>query len=155
MKLMQTVIRCSAVSILAFFLLAGPLSAAKDDIPKPKEYGVYIMAAKTLVRLTPNIVFDQNSLLYIESNNPAHFPLNDVKYFIVYGKQNMQVLTVNNLLFVNQSPLGKARFMFGREVDVEVKKRSENLYSVRPKGLFGRGYYAIWIEDSAWDFIVE
>jgi len=29
------------------------------------------------------------------------------------------------------------------------------LYTIRPKGLFGRGYYALWISDSAWDFIVE
>ncbi len=155
MKLMQALTRCSAVSVLALVFLAGPLSAARDEITKPSEYGVYVKTAKKLVRIIPNIVFDQDSLLYLESNNPAHFPLNDIRYFVVYGKFNVQVLTVNNLLFVNQSPLGKVRFMFGKEVGVEVKKRGENLYSIRPKGLFGRGYYAIWIEDSAWDFIVE
>jgi hypothetical protein len=152
---MQTLARCSTVAALALLFLAGPLPAAKDDIAKPTEYGVYVKTAKKLVRIIPNIVFDQDSLLYIESNNPAHFPLNDIRYFIVYGKFNTQVMTVNNLLFVGQSPLGKIRFMFGKEVDVEVRKRGDNLYSVRPKGLFGRGYYAIWIEDSAWDFIVE
>ena len=155
MKVMQALVRCSAVSVLALLFLVGPLLAAKDDVQKPKEFGVYVKTSKKLVRITPSIVFDQDSLLYMESNNPAHFSLNDVSYFIVYGNFKMQVLTVNNLLFVNQSPLGQARFMFGREVDVEVRKRGDNFYTIRPKGLFGRGYYAIWIEDSAWDFIVE
>jgi hypothetical protein len=155
MKFMQTLARCSTVAALALLFLAGPLPAARDDIAKPPEYGVYVKTAKKLIRIIPNIVFDQDSLLYIESNNPAHFPLNDIRYFVVYGKFNTQVMTVNNLLFVGQSPLGKVRFMFGKEVDVEVRKRGDNLYSVKPKGLFGRGYYAIWIEDSAWDFIVE
>jgi hypothetical protein len=155
MKFMRTVLRSAAVSAVAGLLLAGPLGAAKDDVPKPKEYGVYVKTANKLVRILPNIVFDQDSLLYVESNNPPHFLLNDIRYFILYGKHNMHLLTVNHLLFLNQTALGKARFMFGKEVDVEVKKKSDTLYSVKPKGLFGRDYYAIWIEDSAWDFIVE
>ena len=155
MKLLQTVLRYAAVTVVAVFFLAGSLLAAKDDVPTPKEYGVYVKTATKLVRILPNIVFQEERMLYIESNNPPHFSLKDVKYFILYGKQDMQYLTFNNLFFINQSPLGKSRFIFGKDVEVEVKKRSDALYTVRPKGLFGRGYYALWINDSAWDFIVE
>lgn len=155
MKLMRTVLRSAAVSVVAALLLAGPVGAAKDDIPKPKEYGVYVKTTNKLIRILPNMVFDQDSMIYIESNNPPHFLLNDIKYFVLYGKHDMQLLTVNHLMFLDQSPLGKGRFMFGKEVDLDVKKKSDTLYSLKPKGLFGRGYYAIWIEDSAWDFIVE
>ncbi len=157
MKSTQNLARCAAVAALAVFFLAGTLLAAtaKENVQKPKEFGVYVKTSKKLVRIMPNIVFDQESMLYIETNNPPHFPLKDIRYFIIYGKYNMQVLTVNTLLFANQSPLGMARFIFGKEADVDVKKVGEDFYSVRPKGLFGRGYYAIWIEDSAWDFIVE
>lgn len=155
MKLLRTVLTCAAMPVVAALLLAGPLHAAKEDVTTPKEYGVYVKTATRLVRVLPNIVFSEGAMLYVESNNPAHFPLKDIKYFIFYGKHEMGYLTLNNLLFVNQSPLGKSRFMFGKEVEVEVKKRSDTLYTVRPKGLFGRGYYALWINDSAWDFIVE
>jgi hypothetical protein len=155
MKLLQTVLRYAAVTVVAVFFLAGSLLAAKDDVPTPKEYGVYVKTATKLVRILPNIVFQEERMLYIESNNPLHLSLKDIHYFILYGRPDMQYLTFNNLLFVNQSPLGKSRFIFGKEVEVEVKKRSDALYTVRPKGLFGRGYYALWINDSAWDFIVE
>jgi hypothetical protein len=155
MKLLQTVLRYAAVTVVAAFFLAGPLHAAKDDVPTPKEYGVYVKTATKLVRILPNIVFQEGKMLYIESNNPPHFSLKDVKYFLLYGSPDMQYLTFNNLLFINQSPLGKPRFIFGKEVEVEVKNRGDALYTVRPKGLFGRGYYALWINDSAWDFIVE
>ncbi len=155
MKLLQTVLRYAAVTVVAAFFLAGPLRAAKDDVPTPKEYGVYVKTATKLVRILPNIVFQEGKMLYIESNNPPHFSLKDVKYFLLYGSPDMQYLTFNNLLFINQSPLGKPRFIFGKEVEVEVKNRGDALYTVRPKGLFGRGYYALWINDSAWDFIVE
>jgi len=155
MKLLQTVLRYAAVTVVAVFFLAGPLHAAKDDVPTPKEYGVYVKTAAKPVRILPNIVFQEGAMLYVESNNPPHFLLKDIKYFILYGKQEMQYLTFNNLVFINQSPLGRSRFMFGKEVEIEVKKRSDTLYTIRPKGLFGRGYYALWISDSAWDFIVE
>ncbi len=155
MKSMRRVLRYAAVSVIAALFLAGPLHAAKDDVPTPGEYGVYVKTASKLIRILPNIVFQEGSLLYIESNNPPHFLLKDIKYFILYGKHEVQYLTFNNLMFINQSPLGKPRFMFGKEVEAEVKKKSDTLYTVRPKGLFGRGYYALWINDSAWDFIVD
>ncbi len=147
--------RYAAVSVVAAFFLAGPLHAAKDDVPTPKEYGVYVKTTSKLVRILPNIVFQEGAMLYVESNNPHRFLLKDIKYFILYGKQDIQYLTFNNMLFINQSPLGKSRFIFGKDVETEVKKRGDILYTIRPKGLFGRGYYAIWINDSAWDFIVE
>jgi hypothetical protein len=155
MKLPRIVLRYAAVSVVASFFLAGPLHAAKDAVPTPKEYGVYVKTATKLVRLLPNIVFQEGAMLYIESNNPPHFPLKDIKYFIFYGKHDLSYLTFNYLLFVNQSPLGISRFIFGKVVEIEAKKKNDALYTVRPKGLFGRGYYALWINDSAWDFIVE
>ena len=155
MILLRRVLRYAAVTVAAVFFLAGPLHAVKDDVPTPKEYGVYVKMSTKLVRILPNIVFQEGAMLYVESNNPPHFLLKDIKYFILYGKQEMQYLTFNNLVFINQSPLGRSRFMFGKEVEIEVKKRSDTLYTIRPKGLFGRGYYALWISDSAWDFIVE
>ena len=155
MKLQRIVLRYAAVSVVASFFLAGPLHAAKDAVPTPKEYGVYVKTATKLVRLLPNIVFQEGAMLYIESNNPPHFPLKDIKYFIFYGKHDLSYLTFNYLLFVNQSPLGISRFIFGKVVEIEAKNKNDALYTVRPKGLFGRGYYALWINDSAWDFIVE
>ncbi len=155
MRLLRTVRRCAAAAVIAAFFLAGPLHAAKDDVPTPKEYGVYVKTAGKLVRILPNIVFQEGAMLYVESNKPRRFLLNDIKYFVLYGKQDMQYLTFNNMLFINRSPLGIPRFIFGKDVEIEVKKRGDILYTIRPKGLFGRGYYAIWINDSAWDFIVE
>ena len=155
MKLLRTMLRYGAISVVGALFLAGPLHAAKDDVPTPKEYGVYVKTATKLVRILPNIVFQEGSMIYVESNNPPHFLLKDISYFILYGKQDMQYLTLNNLVFINQSPLGKSRFMFGKEVETEVKKKGDILYTIRPKGLFGRGYYALWINDSAWDFIVD
>ena len=155
MKLLRTMRRYAAASVIAAFLLAGPLHAAKDDVPTPKEYGVYVKTTTKLVRILPNMVLQEGAMIYVESNKPRHFLLKDVRYVVLYGREDIQYLTFNNLLFINQSPLGKPRFIFGKEVEVEVKNRSDALYTVRPKGLFGRGYYAIWINDSAWDFIVE
>jgi hypothetical protein len=51
--------------------------------------------------------------------------------------------------------LGVRRYMLGSEVGLDVRKKTDILYTVKPKGLFGRGYYAFWINDSAWDFIIE
>ena len=77
---------CRSFGRLRPCFLAGPLHAAKDDVPTPKEYGVYVKTATKLVRILPNIVFQDGAMLYIESNNPPHFPLKDIKYFIFYGK---------------------------------------------------------------------
>jgi hypothetical protein len=62
---------------------------------------------------------------------------------------------MNPLLFIQQSPLGKARFVFGKDVGIEIKKKGDDLYTVKPKELMGRGYFSLWIDDGAWDFIVE
>jgi hypothetical protein len=155
MNVIKPLFRCCILSLVAALFLAGPLFAARDDVATPKEYGVYAKTSKGLKRILPNIVFDEEGVLYVESNNPQRFRLNDVQYFVIYGKYEMQYLTLNNLLFLNQSPLGKTRFIFGKELQLDVKKRNETLYSVKPKGLFGRGYYSLWINDSAWDFIIE
>ena len=84
MKLLRTVLRYAAMTVVAVLFLAGPLHAAKDDVPTPKEYGVYVKTAAKLVRILPNIVFQEGAMLYIESNNPPHFSLerHQVFYFV-------------------------------------------------------------------------
>ena len=102
---------------------------------KPKEFGVYVKTSKKLVRIMPNIVFDQESMLYIERPTTLPIsPLKDIRYFIIYGKYNMQVELdrANALLFADQSPLGMARFIFGKEADVDVKKVGED-FCPRPR----------------------
>lgn len=148
-------VRCILLSMLVAVFIVGSAYAAKDDVVTPKEFGVYVKTDKGMKRIIPNIVFEQEGLFYVEINNPQRFLLKDVRYFVIYGKYEMDYLTLNNLLFFEQSPLGKARFMFGKDVELDVKKKSNLLYVVKPKGLFGRGYYSLWIEDSAWDFIIE
>ena len=149
--------RLAAVLLLgAMFLLpVCVMAAAKEDVVAPKEYGVYMKTPKTLKRLLPNIVFDEKGLLYIESNNPQRFPLADVGGFVIFGKYDIKFLTLNPLLFVNESALGKTRFIIGKNIDIEVAKKSDLLYAVTTKGLFGRGYYGLWINDTVWDFVVE
>jgi hypothetical protein len=128
---------------------------AKEDVVAPKEYGVYVKMPKTQKRLLPNILFNEQGILFIESNNPQRFPLAEIQLFIIYGKYDTNYLTLNPLLFVKESPLGKSRFIIGRDIEIEVTKKSDLLYTVTPKGLFGRGYYGLWINDTVWDFVVE
>lgn len=144
-------ILCTMVILL--FVVSG--SDGKEDFAKPKEFGVYIKVGKELKRLVPNIVFDEKGLLYIEMNNPSRFLLKDVQLFVVHGKYEMNVLTINPLLFFQPSPLGKPRYLLGKEIAFDMKKQGDDLYVVKPKGLLGRGYFALWINDSAWDFIIE
>jgi hypothetical protein len=139
-------------------ILAGATSlvaAAKDSVPTPKEYGVYAKTSKGLLRITPNIVSDERGVFYLESNNPQHFPVGSIEYFIVYGQYQFRYLTLNPLVPFETTPLGINRFMFGKEMDLVTTKKSEFLYITKPKGLFGRGYYSLWIEDTAWDFIID
>jgi hypothetical protein len=150
----MAVLLCLAVLFLS---LAGVMPArAKDEkIQAPKEYGVYAKTAQGLKRILPNIVFDEKGLLYVVSNNPQRFLLKDIEYFLVYGKYDTQYLTMNPLLFVAQDRLGKVRYMFGKEVPIETAKKGTDLYLVKPKGLFGRGYFSLWIHDTAWDLVIE
>jgi|WetSurMetagenome_2_1015567.scaffolds.fasta_scaffold261354_2 hypothetical protein len=141
--------------IAVLVLLCAPALAAKQDQELPKDFGFYAKTGKGFQRIIPNIIFDQDGLLYIESNEPPHFSLNEIEYFLVYGKRDVTYLTLNPLLFVRQSPLGKMRFVFGKDIAIEVKKMGETLYSIKPQGLFGRGYYSFWLDDLVWDFIVE
>jgi hypothetical protein len=134
-------------------LAAIPLYA-KDDKP-PKEFGVYLVTNGGMKRLVPNVVFDENGLLYIESRNPPRFALKDIDHFVLYGKHDMQVLTLNPMLFMQASRLGKARYGFGKNVDFDARKRGNDLYTVKPRGLMGRGYFCLWINDTAWDFVIE
>jgi hypothetical protein len=71
---------------IVLILIIGSGAFAKDDKINPKETGVYIKTEKGLKRLLPNIVFEQEEMIYIESNNPAHFLLKDVEYFVFFGK---------------------------------------------------------------------
>jgi hypothetical protein len=143
---------CIYVLILAF--VSCPLYG-KDEKIKPREPGVYIKTNTSLIRLLPNIVFDEQRILYIESNNPKRFLLNNIEYFVVSGKYSIDVVTLNPLLFANVSPLGKPRFIFGKDMEIDIKKTGSDLYTLKPKTLMGRGYYCIWIEDNVWDFIIE
>jgi hypothetical protein len=146
-------------SILFFLLfaalIAGPVQGKEEKIQQPKEYGVYLKTAQSLVRLLPNILFNEQGVLYIESNKPHQFLLKDVQYFVVHGKYDINVLTINPMLFFQASSLGKPRFMIGKEIAIDVKNAGADLYTVRPKALLGRGYYCLWIEDQVWDFVIE
>ena len=151
---MNRLVAVVALAVLAFTLGAVALHA-KEDVATPKEYGVYIKTPKTLKRLLPNIVFDEKGVLYIESNNPQRFSLADVQQFVIYGKYEIKYLTLNPMLFVSETALHKSRFLFGKDIALEVVRKSDVLYTVKPKGLFGRGYYSLWINDTAWDFVIE
>jgi len=147
-----------AVGVLLGAMIVLELSvtlSAKEDVVTPKEYGVYVKMPKTQKRLLPNILFDEKGILYIESNNPQRFSLAEVQLFIIYGKYDVKYLTLNPMLFVNESPLGKPRFIIGKDIEIGVTKKSDLLYTVTPKGLFGRGYYGLWLNDTVWDFVVE
>ncbi len=143
--------------LLAVFLtaVAVPPALAKDDRIQPKESGVYVKTAQGLKRLLPNIVFDEKGVIFLESNNPQRFLLKDVQYFVMYGTYEMDYLTMNPLLFFQQSPVGKTRYIFGKDLPVDVKKAGKDLYMVKPKDLLGRGYFCLWINDTTWDFVIE
>jgi hypothetical protein len=144
--------------ILLVSLVVGPYCVAlhaKEDVATPKEYGIYVKMKKTTKRLLPNIVFEEKGILYVESNNPPRFSLAEVELFIVYGKYDIKYLTLNPMLFVSETALGKSRFLFGKEIELEVAKKSDALYTIKPKSLFGRGYYSLWVNDTAWDFVIE
>jgi hypothetical protein len=148
---------CSLFTLIAVFLIQ-PVSvfAAKDtSFSPPKEYGVYAKTAKGLMRILPNIVTDQDDIFYLESNKPQQFPLGAIEYFIIHGQYQFEYLTLNPMVPFRMSSLGVPRFMFGKEIEITITKKSDITYIIKPKGLFGRGYYALWIEDSAWDFVIE
>ena len=149
--------RFMAVAVMATLvvMVCTAVLRAKEDIVMPKEYGVYIKTPKALKRLLPNIVFDEKGVLFIESNNPQRFPLAEIQQFIIYGKYETKYLTLNPMLFVSETALHKSRFLFGKDIELEIVKKSDVLYSIKPKGLFGRGYYSLWINDTAWDFVIE
>ena len=140
---------------ILLILMIGSSVFAKDDKINPKEPGVYIKTDKGLKRLLPNIVYNEEGAIYVESNNPAHFLLKDVEYFVFFGKYDFKFLTLNPMVFFQASPLGKPAFIFGRDVAMDMKQIGTDLYTAKPKKLLGRGYYSLWIEDSAWDFMLD
>jgi hypothetical protein len=151
----MTAVRTMILVLVVSVFLFAPIAEGKQDQHTPKEFGFYVKTGKGLQRVMPNILFDQEGVIYIESNEPRRFDLNDVQHFLVYGEHDLSYLTLNPLLFFHQSPLGKIRFVLGKDLPIEVKKMGQSLYSVKPQGLFGRGYYCFWVEDLIWDFIVE
>jgi hypothetical protein len=155
MKSFRLLTCLSVVLIAMSLLLSVTVYAAKDSFTPPKEFGVYAKTAKGLKRIIPNIVSDQENIYYIESNNPQHFPLGSIEYFIIHGQYEFAYLTLNPMVPFKISPLGVQRFMFGKDMELNVTKKGDITYTIKPIGLFGRGYYALWIEDSAWDFIIE
>lgn len=155
MKRYRFFVCLSVVLITISLLVPVTVLAAKDTFTPPKEFGVYAKTAKGLKRILPNIVSDQDGIFFLESNNPQRFAMGSVEYFIVHGQYKFEYLTLNPMVPFKISPLGVPRFMFGKEMDLNITKKSDTTYVIKPKGLFGRGYYALWIEDSAWDFMVE
>ena len=113
--------------------------AAVKTVSGIKEYGAYVKLNKGYVRILPNIVFDEGSVFFVESNNPAHFFLKDVEYFVLYGQHDMSVLTINPMGFYQPSSLGKPRFAFGKPIDVDVKQQGKDMYIIKPKGTFSPG----------------
>ena len=80
---MKRVARLFCIVIFSVvFLLSAATLYSKDDFAKPKEFGIYVKTEKGLTRLTPNIVFDEKGLLYIEMNNPPRFLLKNVEFFV-------------------------------------------------------------------------
>ncbi|MDR2017503.1 MAG: hypothetical protein LBQ00_01265 [Syntrophobacterales bacterium] len=150
-----TVLHTVITALLIMVFSTVPLYGKDDKIVTPKEFGTYIQTTGGLKRIVPNIVQDQNGMLFVESNKPAVYALKDFEYFVLYGPQNMEVLTLNPLLFLQASPLGKPQYMFGKNIEFTTQKKGNNLYTVKPKGLMGRGYFCLWIEDAAWDFVIE
>jgi hypothetical protein len=154
-----TLERCKVlifILVLAI-LMTGGAAYAKDDKISPKEPGAYVKTSNGLKRLLPNVVFisEEGGVYYIESNNPPHFLLKDFEYFVLFGKYDFQYFTLNPLVPFRASPLGKLSFMFGKNADVDSKQIGTDLYTFKPKGLLGRGYYSLWINDTAWDFILD
>lgn len=141
--------------IVFLFFVLSPFSAYPQKVPTPKEYGVYIKTPKGLSRLMPNLVFDQEGVYYIESLSPGKVLLKDVEYFVVYGDYKIEVLTLNPMVFFAKTVVGKTRYMFGKDIPIEVKRIKDKLYLVKPREVLGRGYFSIWIDDTAWDFIIE
>ncbi len=141
--------------LVLFAAFATAVLAKNEKVATPKEYGAYIKTSKGFVRLLPNIVFDENGVVFVESNNPAHFFLKDFQYFVLYGNYEMSVLTVNPMGFYQPSALGKPRFAFGKNIGIDVKPQGKDMYIIKPKELLGRGYYSIWINDTAWDFMLD
>ena len=149
-----TLILKISIFVLLITLFGSDLYAKEEKI-RPKEFGVYIKTPQALIRIMPNIVFTgEGGVYYIESNNPKQYALKDIEYFVIYGKYNLKVLTFNPLLFL-QAPLGKPRFMFGQDIEINVSDNGGNVYIVKPKALLWRGYFSIWIEETAWDFVIE
>jgi hypothetical protein len=148
-------LKIAAVILAMLAILCTHATAAKQDQELPKEHGFYAKTGSGLQRITPNILFDQNGVLYVESNAPQRFSLSGIQHFVIYGKNDLTYLTFNPMLFFQQSPFGGMRFVLGKEIPIEIKKMGEMLYSIKPRSLFGRGYYAFWLDDVVWDFIIE
>ena len=143
------------VCALFIFMVCGAVHG-KDDKINPKEPGVYVKTDTGLKRLLPNVVFgSDDGIIYVEYNNPAHFLLKEVEYFVFYGKYDFRYLTLNPMVFYQVSSLGKQSFMFGKDTELEIKQIGKDLSSVKAKGLLGRGYYSLWINDTAWDFVLD
>ena len=81
MKMTGAANRFILILILVVLVLGSSGYAASDDVPVPKEYGVYAKTDKGLTRIISNIVHDEQRVLYVERNKPISFPLNDVQYF--------------------------------------------------------------------------
>jgi hypothetical protein len=151
----QQIVKTAVLSCLCAFIFAAPLFSAEPKLSPPQDPGVYIKTTSGLKRILPNIAHEEKGIFFIEMNNPATYPLKDVEYFVVFGKYDMDLLTLNPMVFLQQTPLGKARFMFGKNIEFTATPRSKDFYTLKAKDLLGRGYFSLWINDTAWDFIID
>ncbi len=91
---------CKTLCVVFICLFAVTLLHGKDDFTKPKEFGVYVKTEKGLKRLVPNIVFNEKGVLFVEPKQSCSFSFKkDVQFFVIYGKYDLTVLTLNPLLF--------------------------------------------------------
>ncbi len=140
---------CKTLCVVFICLFAVTLLHGKDDFTKPKEFGVYVKTEKGLKRLVPNIVFNEKGVLFVELNNPARFLLKRCSVFCHLRQIRFNSPYPEPFTFFQPSPLGKQRYILGKAIAFDLKKKSDDLYVVKPKELLGRGYMALWINDSA------
>ncbi len=151
-------LRTICVIILCLVLFAAfstAVFAKNEKVATPKEHGAYIKTSKGLVRLLPNIVFDEDGVVFVESNTPAPYFQQVVQDLVGDGQYELKVVHVNPMGFYQPSALGKPRFAFGKDIEIDVRPQGKDMYIIKPKGLLGRGYYSIWINDTAWDFMLD
>jgi hypothetical protein len=121
---------------------ATAVIAKNEKVATPKEYGAYIKTNKGLIRLLPNIVFDEDGVIFVESNNPAHFLLKDSSTSYSTEVRDERAHREPHGILSAVGPRQTAfRLRQGHRIDV--RPQGKDMYIIKPKGLLGRGYYSI------------